>query len=71
MTILRDPSYDFGTKVYDYIALGLPVVNYFCEPNSFTDYFDVYLDVPFNNEAVAPEIRRSKLIEAVFSNIEL
>ncbi|WP_130202627.1 glycosyltransferase family protein [Pseudidiomarina tainanensis] len=24
LTIIRDPDYDFGTKVYDYIALGLP-----------------------------------------------
>lgn len=71
ITILRDPSYEFGTKVYDYIALGLPVVNYFREPNSFTNYFDACLDVPFNNEAVVPEIRRSKLIEAVFNDIEL
>lgn len=70
MTILRDPAYDFGTKIYDYIALGLPVVNYFDKPNNFTSYFDACLDVPFNKSAKAPEIRRSKLIADVLDNIE-
>lgn len=66
MTILRDPAYDFGTKVYDYIALGLPVINYFDEPNNFTNYFDACLDVPFRKKAAVPEIRRSLLITKVF-----
>lgn len=70
MTILRDPSYEFGTKIYDYIALGLPVVNYFDEPNNFTNYFDACLDVPFDNQVAMPEIRRSKLIRNVLNNIE-
>lgn len=67
LTILRDPSYELGTKIYDYIALGLPVVNYFETPNNFTDYFDACLDVSFNSTAVMPEIRRSVLIESVLS----
>lgn len=62
LTILRDPSYDYGTKIYDYIALGLPVINYFDEPNNFTKYFDACLDKPFNKNAKIPEIQRSKLI---------
>ena len=66
MTILRDPAYEFGTKIYDYIALGLPVVNYFEEPNNFTRYFDPCLDIPFNKSTSIPEIRRSKLIELAF-----
>jgi glycosyltransferase involved in cell wall biosynthesis len=64
LTILRDPSYEWGTKIYDYIALGLPVVNYFDRPNGFTDYFDACLDVSFNNNVKAPEIRRSVLIKS-------
>tara|TARA_Y100000758_G_scaffold276990_2_gene222130 strand:- start:1337 stop:2332 length:996 start_codon:yes stop_codon:yes gene_type:complete len=63
IVVLRDPGYEFGTKVYDYIALGLPVVNYFDEPNNFTNYFDACLDVSFNSNARRPEIRRGKLIE--------
>lgn len=62
LTILRDPSYDYGTKIYDYIALGLPVINYFDEPNNFTKYFDACLDKPFNKNTKIPEIQRSKLI---------
>jgi hypothetical protein len=69
ITILRDPSYDFGTKIYDYIALGLPVVNYFEEPNNFTRYFDACLDKPFDSTAEMPEIRRSKLIEKELNKV--
>lgn len=70
LTILRDPSYEFGTKVYDYIALNLPIVNYFAEPNNFTDYFDAYLDVPFKKKTPSLEIRRSKLISDVLNKVE-
>lgn len=63
LTILRDPSYELGTKVYDYIALGLPIINYFDQPNNFTNYFDAFLDVSFNGNVSAPEIRRNVLIE--------
>jgi hypothetical protein len=68
LTIIRDPSYEFGTKIYDYIALGLPVVNYFDTANNFTRYFDACLDIPVNTNASIPEIRRSTLIESVLSN---
>ncbi len=62
MVIIRDPSYDFGTKIYDYIALGLPVVNYFESPNSFTNYFDSCLDFPFGKNRNIPEISREILL---------
>ncbi|MBE0440394.1 MAG: hypothetical protein IBX57_11700 [Gammaproteobacteria bacterium] len=70
LSIVRDPGYEFGTKVYDYIALGLPVVNYFDEPNNFTDYFDACLDVGFGRNHEVPEIRRSVLIEKGLKDIE-
>ena len=70
LTIIRDPDYDFGTKIYDYIALGLPVVNYFERPNNFTDYFDACLDVGFGRRLEIPEIRRSALIEQGLKEIE-
>lgn len=74
LVILRDPSYEFGTKVYDYLALGLPVINYFDTPNKFTNYFDACLDKHFSDEAKQPEICRSKLISTVldqeFKNVE-
>lgn len=70
LTIIRDPLYELGTKVYDYIALGLPVVNYFDEPNNFTDYFDACLDVPFGRNSKIPEIRRSVLIEKGLKNVD-
>ncbi|MBO6853875.1 MAG: hypothetical protein JJ872_08945 [Marivivens sp.] len=35
LAIIRDPDYDFGTKIFDYAQAGLPIV----------DYFDVYSDI--------------------------
>lgn len=70
ISLLRDPDYEFGTKVFDYIALGLPVVNYFDSPNRFTDYFDGCLDVPFNGQVPPPEIRRSVLIKNMLESLE-
>lgn len=69
LTIIRDPDYDFGTKVYDYIALGLPVINYFSKPNNFTKYFDAHLDTSFNKNADKVEFRRSILIESQLKTI--
>lgn len=43
ISVIRDPSYDFGTKVFDYIAAGIPVLNYFVEANNFTRFFGGYL----------------------------
>jgi len=43
VSIIRDPDYDFGTKVFDYIACGKPIFNYFKNHNNFTLYFDGYL----------------------------
>ena len=70
LSIVRDPDYEFGTKIFDYIALGLPIVNYFDAPNNFTRYFNACLDVPFEVNAGLPEIRRSALIEKELSKLE-
>ena len=70
LSIIRDPAYEFGTKVYDYIALGIPIVNYFDFPNNFTDYFDACLDSSFGNNSQIPEIRRSVLIEQGLKNVD-
>lgn len=39
VTVIRDPDYDFGTKVFDYILSGLPVFNYFESSNAFSYFF--------------------------------
>lgn len=71
LVLLRDPSYEFGTKVYDYIALALPIVNYFASENNFTKYFDACLDVPFNSRSSVPEIRRELLTSSALSKAGL
>lgn len=43
IAVIRDPNYDFGTKVFDYILCDIPIFDYFDEPNNFTDYFKPFL----------------------------
>lgn len=70
ISIIRDPDYDFGTKVYDYIACNLPIINYFSKENNFTRYFDSYLDVPFSVDVQKRVISRKKLIEKSIGSME-
>jgi len=39
LSVIRDPSYDYGTKVFDYINCSIPMFNYFEEENYFTVFF--------------------------------
>jgi len=39
VTIIRDPDYEFGTKVFDYILCGKEIFNYFDDANLFSDFF--------------------------------
>lgn len=43
IVVIRDPDYDFGTKVFDYILCKKPVFDYFDERNEFTEFFKKYL----------------------------
>ncbi|MGJ0626967.1 hypothetical protein [Xenorhabdus bovienii] len=65
IVLLRNPDYEYGTKVFDYIAKNKPVVNYFDKPNNFTIYFDAALDRSFNLATKIPEIDRINLIKNV------
>lgn len=69
VSVVRDPDYELGTKVFDYIALGLPILNYFYQPNPFTDYFNNYLDAPFDRPLCQISVLRSEQIESVLSRI--
>jgi hypothetical protein len=40
VTVIRDPAYDVGTKVYDYLVCGLPVLNYFRKKNEFVQFME-------------------------------
>lgn len=41
--IIRDEEIDFGTKVFDYIAIGLPILDIFDEQSVFKQYFSNYI----------------------------
>lgn len=45
ITIIRDPEYDFGTKIYDYLGLGIKYLDYFDNGNEFSLYFYQYSDL--------------------------
>lgn len=67
VTIIRDPSYEFGTKIYDYIAIGLPFLNYFDnEKNSFIDFFGAWSDVNFIQDHMV--IERKAIVEMLQEN---
>lgn len=42
ITVIRDPTYEYGTKVFQYILCGKPILNYFCNDNLFTSFFKEY-----------------------------
>jgi len=68
VTIIRDPSYDFGTKIYDYLALNLKYLDYFEEDNEYNSYFAEYSDLN-NSEIKMPItiIREDILSESDFN----
>lgn len=39
VTIIRDPDYDYGTKVFDYVLCDKPIFNYFDYANPFSEFF--------------------------------
>lgn len=41
--VIRDETIDFGTKIFDYIGLGLPVLDCFSEESQFRNYFFAYM----------------------------
>jgi hypothetical protein len=43
ISVIRDPNYEFGTKIFDYIHCGIPVFNYFDNDNAFTVFFEKFL----------------------------
>ena len=62
LNIVQDALCQFGTKELDYIASSIAIVNCFDEPNHFTDYVDLCVDVGFWRNFEIPDIRRSVLI---------
>lgn len=62
LTVIRDPNYEFGTKIFDYILCKTPVLNYFDEENSFTDFFKSYFSVGIDSNR-GDEFNRNYLIE--------
>ena len=62
LSILRDPNYDFGTKIYDYILCQKPILNYFDKDNNFTIFFKKFLDSYEYSSSSNKSFLREKLI---------
>lgn len=62
IAIIRDPNFDFGTKVFDYILCNKPIFDYFDNRNNFTAFFN---DQLFSNNKLNFEVNffRNQLIE--------
>lgn len=47
--LIRNETFDCGTKIYDYIGLGIPVYGNFCKEKQFYEFFKKYLIDDFSN----------------------
>lgn len=50
LAIIRDPRYEYGTKVFDYIACGVPILNYLPFDNDFIRTFSGCFDTDYDPE---------------------
>lgn len=66
LCMVRNETYEYGTKVFDYIGLGLPIYDYFKEDNNFTRYFKEYLSTEITRIPFEKRLGFSR--EQVFNN---
>lgn len=63
ISVIRDPSFDYGTKIFEYISFDKPVLNYFSDNNKFLEYFDGAFDVNINSCKFSKVIVREDILE--------
>lgn len=72
IALVRDPSYEYGTKIFDYIAKDIEVFNYFDEDNNFSNYFRRYMSGGFDGPVVSTQRQKiltdSRLYETMSKN---
>lgn len=47
VVVLRDESYELGTKMFDYVACGVPVLDVFCPDSPFKKFFSSCFDTDY------------------------
>lgn len=72
---LRDEEFEYGTKVFDYIGLGLPIYNLFDRKNNFYKTFKKYIideldDIPQIDPDFEMRFSRKKQIEKIVHMME-
>lgn len=73
VALIRDPDYDLGTKVFEYVAFGLPIFDYFETQNSFKLFFKGCFDTDYNEKTALKKahcLQRIKQGELFFESIE-
>ncbi|TPG12972.1 hypothetical protein EAH87_17760 [Sphingomonas koreensis] len=66
IAVIRDQSYDFGTKIFDYVAAGTPILDLFSD-REFRNYFSGCFDTDYDPQKAfgkALAFRREKQILA-------
>lgn len=63
IVVLRDPSYEFGTKVFDYLALQTPILDAFPEDSPFSQDFRQYLDTSTSSGTAYYHSRQAQIQE--------
>lgn len=58
---LRDESYEFGTKIFDYIVCGTPVLDVF-KDGAFRDFFRGYFDTDYKGRGDVRRFLRGSMI---------
>ena len=52
LLVLRNENIEYGTKIFDYIGLGLPILDGFEENSIFRNEFNVFIEKDGNKESV-------------------
>ena len=75
LTVVRDPDYEFGTKVFDYILCGKYIFNYFDNENNFLLEFDHVMSSSLTRNSLegvnTSELRRDLIINSKSREITL
>ena len=48
IAIIRDDEYELGTKVFDYVAMGVPILDVFDKKSKFRQYFSGCFDTDYD-----------------------
>lgn len=63
IVVVRDESYELGTKMFDYVACGIPVLDVFCSNSPFKSFFSSCFDTDYD-----PRVAKDKAVRYLRTN---